>query len=51
MFTSIENMEMMEIDGGFVITGTMIGVGAGILASGVAVGYAVGTIIEYFIEE
>lgn len=35
MFTSIENMEMMEIDSGIVITGTMIGVGAGILAFGV----------------
>lgn len=48
MFTNIAENELMTLDGGFVITGTVVGIAVGCLAGGVAVGYAAGTIIEYF---
>lgn len=44
MFENMSDKELLEVDGGFVITASMIATGAGILASGVAVGYAVGKI-------
>lgn len=44
MLENMSDKELLEVDGGFVITASMIATGAGILASGVAVGYAVGKI-------
>ncbi len=44
MFENMSDKELLEVDGGFVITASMISMGAGIVASGVAVGYAVGKI-------
>lgn len=46
MLEALTSMEMMELDGGLVITGSMIVAGIACLGGGVAVGYAVGTIIE-----
>lgn len=45
----IDDNELVEISGGFVITGTMVAAGVGIVAGGVAVGYAAGTVIESWI--
>lgn len=48
MIETIKENELMEINGGFVLTGAAVGIGAGCLASGVAVGYAVGKVIKHF---
>ena len=41
-FEILTNEELMETEGGFVVTGTMVGIGVGILTGSFAVGYAVG---------
>ena len=41
-YTELTQDELKEIEGGFAITGTMIGIGVGIFASTFAVGYAIG---------
>ena len=46
MFETLTLTETMELDGGLIITGTMVATAIGCLGGGVAVGYAVGTIIE-----
>ncbi|MFC3039472.1 Blp family class II bacteriocin [Virgibacillus xinjiangensis] len=46
----IGNDELMDIDGGLVITGSMVVAGVGILAGGVAVGYAAGTVVENWLD-
>ena len=43
-FVEIPLEQMIEIDGGFVITGAMVATAIGCLAGGVAVGYAIGKI-------
>ncbi|WP_078552575.1 class IIb bacteriocin, lactobin A/cerein 7B family [Bacillus alkalicellulosilyticus] len=45
-FQDVSNAELMEVEGGLIITGMMVAAGIGCLAGGVAVGYAVGTIIK-----
>ncbi len=45
-FDEMTTEQLMNTDGGFVITGTMVAAGIGCVAAGVAVGYAVGTIAE-----
>ena len=47
-FVELNMDELENMDGGFIVTGTMIATGIGCIASGVAVGYAVGTIFERF---
>lgn len=46
-FVELNEKELMASDGGFVITGSMIVAGVGCIAAGVAVGYAVGTVLEW----
>ena len=41
-YTELTQNELKEIEGGFIITGTMIGIGVGIFAGSFAVGYAIG---------
>lgn len=41
-YTELAQDELKEIEGGFAITGTMIGIGVGIFASSFAVGYTIG---------
>lgn len=48
MFELLTPAEMMEIDGGFILTGTMVAAGIGCIGGGVAVGYAIGKIIKHF---
>lgn len=45
-FVEMSTEELMNADGGLVITGTMVCAAIGCVASGVAVGYAIGTIAE-----
>lgn len=45
-FAELSTEELMNADGGFVITGAMVATAVGCAASGVAVGYAIGTILE-----
>ncbi|MFB1052267.1 Blp family class II bacteriocin [Paraliobacillus sp. JSM ZJ581] len=45
-FQDINKDELTAIDGGFVITGSMVVAGVGCIAGGVATGYAIGTIIK-----
>lgn len=45
-FEQLSSEELMNVDGGFVITGMMVAAAVGCIAAGVAVGYAIGTIIE-----
>lgn len=47
MFEVLNEEELINVDGG-IITGAMVCAGIGALAAGVAVGYAIGTIIKYF---
>lgn len=48
MFETLTSTEMIELDGGLVITGAMVATGIGCLGGGVAVGYAIGKIIKKF---
>lgn len=41
-FVTLSEQELMEMEGGFVITGTMVGIGVGIFTGAFAVGYAIG---------
>lgn len=41
-FIALSDQELVEVEGGFVITGTMVGIGVGIFAESFAVGYAIG---------
>ena len=45
MFVEIQKEDLMEIDGGFIITGGMIALGIGCLAGGAAFGYYLGKCI------
>ena len=48
---SMTRHEMIEVDGGLLITGTMVAAGIGCLSGGVAVGYAVGKVIRRYISK
>lgn len=41
-YVELTEQELKDTEGGFAITGTMIGIGVGIFASSFAVGYAIG---------
>lgn len=41
-FESLSNQDLINIKGGFVITGAAIGIGVGIFSGSFAVGYAIG---------
>ncbi|NQG19995.1 class IIb bacteriocin, lactobin A/cerein 7B family [Streptococcus suis] len=41
-FVALTDRELMDMEGGFVITGTMVGIGVGIFTGAFAVGYAIG---------
>ncbi|WP_156413088.1 bacteriocin [Oceanivirga salmonicida] len=46
MIKEINEKELMEINGGFVITGTMVATGIGIFVGGFVVGKGIGTMIK-----
>ena len=48
MLEALNSEDMMEIEGGFIVTGSMVVAGLGCLGVGVATGYAVGKIIKHF---
>lgn len=41
-YVELAEQELKDTEGGFVITGTMIGIGVGIFAGSFSVGYAIG---------
>ena len=51
MLEELSYNEMIEVDGGLVITGMMVATGIGCLSGGVAVGYAVGKVIRRYISK
>ena len=45
-FNIINNEDLLEVNGGLIITGTAVLAGIGALSGGVAVGYVVGKILR-----
>ena len=45
-FNIINNEDLLEVNGGLIITGTAVLAGIGTLSGGVAVGYGVGKILR-----
>lgn len=43
-FEVLETKDLIDCEGGFILTGSLIATGIGIFASGIATGYAVGKI-------
>lgn len=41
-YVALTDEELMNMEGGFVITGTMVGIGVGIFAGSFGVGYMIG---------
>ncbi len=41
-FVALSDQDLMDMEGGFVITGTMVGIGVGIFTGAFGVGYVIG---------